>query len=264
MKIGIFDSGLGGLITLKAVQRLLPGYDYLYLGDTKRVPYGSRTPETIYQWTVEAIDFLLRHNCALVIIACNTASVEALRKVQRAYLPTHFPDRRVLGVVVPTVESALEHGGHTLGIIGTTATIASGVYNKELRKKMKGITIHTRATPLLVPLIENGETPLAKRVLEYYLSPLLQKNIDSLILGCTHYALQKRNIRTIAGPHVRVISQDEVVPKKLRTYLQKHPEISRKLSQHGTIKLLVTEITPTLKTVAGQWFPGTSMTKITL
>lgn len=200
MKIGIFDSGLGGLIILQAIRKLLPTYDYIYLGDTKRAPYGNRSPRSVYQWTSEAVEYLFRKDCQLVIIACNTASVEALRKIQHTLIPTRFPSRRVLGVVVPTIENALTRGGRTIGLIGTKGTVSSGVYSKELQKKDAHANVYAVAAPPLASLIESGDMDRAGAVLTQHLARLAKHKVNSVILGCTHYALIKKTARTAAGP----------------------------------------------------------------
>lgn len=133
MKIGIFDSGLGGLFVLRSIQRVLPQYDYVYLGDTKRVPYGGRSQETIYRFTKQAVEYLFRRGCIVIILACNTASARALRKLQREYLPKYYPNRRVLGVIIPTVEAALKHSSKTVGVLATESTVESGAYIREIK-----------------------------------------------------------------------------------------------------------------------------------
>jgi glutamate racemase len=264
MKIGIFDSGLGGLIILQAIRKLLPTYDYIYLGDTKRAPYGNRSPRSVYQWTTEAVEYLFRKDCQLVIIACNTASVEALRKIQHTLLPSRFPARRVLGVVVPTIENALARGGRTIGLIGTKGTVSSGVYAKELRKKNARAKVYAITAPLLASLIENGDMDRARAVLAQRLARLARHNVDSVILGCTHYALIKKTAHTAAGPKTKIISQDEVIPQKLRAYFKKHPEISTKLSHRGTISLRVTKKTKMISELGKKWFPGAKLKTVTL
>ncbi|MBI4779383.1 glutamate racemase, partial [Candidatus Falkowbacteria bacterium] len=188
--IGVFDSGFGGLTVLKEFLRVLPYYNYIYLGDNARAPYGNKSDEAVYNYTREAVDFLFKQGCELIIIACHTASAKALRKIQQEYLPEKHPDKRVLGVVVPMVEEAVNLSRyHKLGVIGTTATINSGAYKKELEKLNDGLEIFQQACPLLVPLVEEGwtEKPEAKMILKNYLRPLKVKEIDTLILGCTHY-----------------------------------------------------------------------------
>ncbi len=250
MKIGVFDSGLGGLITLQAITKKLPEYDYLYLGDTKRVPYGNRSKATIYQFLKEGVDFLARKNCALIIVACNTASAEALRTLQQKYLPKKYPSLRVLGMIVPIVEECASY--KKVGIIGTQATIASGAYPREFRKRVGGVQVHAVATPLLVPIIESGDMTLIPKTLTKYLRPF--KNIEALILGCTHYPLIKKQIRNILPSHIRIVAQDTIIPRKTKEYLARHPEIEKRLSKKGARALYTTDITPTLRKLAEKWF----------
>lgn len=245
MKIGVFDSGLGGLAVLDAIRRALPEYDYVYLGDTKRVPYGSQTQATIYKWSQAAVDYLFRkEQCQIVIIACNTVSVRALRRLQREYLPQHFPHRRILGVVVPTLETVVQKEYKRVGLIGTTATVRSQVYTKELSKLHSRAKFFAQATPELVPLLEANNLDGAKTILHGYLETLSKKNIDGLILGCTHYCLLKTAAQRVLGKKIAVVSQDKIIPAKLKGYLRKHPEVETKLSRRRMLKLLCTEYNP--------------------
>jgi len=242
LKIGIFDSGLGGLAITQAIVRRLPHYDYLYLGDTKRVPYGNRSQETIHEFTSEALTYLFAHDCQLIIIACNTASAEALRKSQQEYLPVHYPTRRVLGVLIPAAEAALEGNSVSkVGVIATASTVASGSYQRELNRIRHDVEVVVKAAPLLVPLVENDGLKYVTPVLEDYLEELGTAKIDRLILGCTHYCLLKDEMRRLID--VPIISQDEVVPDKLVDYLMRHPEIETKLSRGGTRSYQVTDLT---------------------
>jgi glutamate racemase len=261
MKIGVFDSGLGGLIITKAIRRKLPQYDYIYLGDTKRLPYGNRDKETIYKYATECIDYLFKHGCELIIVACNTVSVEALRRLQQEYLPEHYPNRRILGVVVPTMEAIAEKQFTRVGLIGTKATVTSNVYKKELQKIAPKITLFENATPLLVPFIEEQEIKLIEPILQHYLSPLMSKHVQVLILGCTHYCLLKPQVKKFLDKNTIIISQDAVIPAKLKTYLGRHPELDQKLTKHGTIRLLVTELTSVYKSLGKKWFAKTSALK---
>lgn len=254
MQIGVFDSGLGGLITLRAVAKQLPEYDYVYLGDTKRVPYGDHSQNTIYSYLKEGIDFLVSKKCALIIVACNTASAEALGKLQRSYLPKKYPKIRVLGMIVPIVEECTRY--KKIGLIGTQATIDSKAYPKEFKRQGSNTQVQMIATPLLVPIIENGEHALIKPLLEKYLTRF--KNIDALILGCTHYPIIKKEIRSLLSKQIIIIAQDTIIPRKTKEYLQNHPEIERKLSQKSLRTFYATEITPTLRKHAVGWF-GTDL-----
>ena len=243
MKIGIFDSGLGGLIIAKAIIKKLPAYDYVYLGDTKNLPYGKKSPAQIYRYTQAAVDFLFARDCELIIIACNTSSALALRKIQQKYLPKKYPNRRVLGVVVPTLEAADDHHRHKkIGIIATEATVKwSHIYKKELRKLDNKAKIFELATPKLVELIEQNALPKAQNALKSYLATLQKQGIEALILGCTHYPILKQSAKKILGPKVAIISQDEIIPNKLAGYLKRHPEIRKKLSKNRSQKFLITK-----------------------
>ncbi len=267
MKIGIFDSGLGGLLITKALVRNLPHYDYVFLGDTKRVPYGNRSHDTIYEFLRESVEYLFGQDCQLVIVACNTASAQALRQIQQDYLPAHYPDRRVLGVLIPACEVALqnpdqmraEDGGskrttdRTVGVLATNATVESNAFVRELKKIALRTKVLQRPAPLLVPFIENDATDLVLPVLRQYLAPFKGK-IDTLILGCTHYPILKKQISDIVGKKVRVISQDELLPSKLRDYLERHPEIEERLSKKRQRRFLVTDLTRAMKKTARKWF----------
>lgn len=244
MKIGIFDSGLGGLIIAKAIRAQIMQPDIIYFGDTLHIPYGNRSAEAIYSYSCRAMEYLFDiHDCNLIIVACNTVSACALRRIQQEYLAQNYPDRRILGVVVPTLECAIEKGYKNIGLIGTNRTIRSNVYEEELQKINPQIEIHQINTPLLVPLIENEGMKWADDVLRHYLSPLLEKNIECLILGCTHYAFLKDHISALLGDEIDVLSQDEIIPAKLEEYLARHAEITGKLSMNGTIEFFVSDIT---------------------
>lgn len=250
MTIGIFDSGLGGLVMTRAFREALPQHDFLYLGDTLHVPYGPRSAQAIYDFTLQAVKYLFEQGCPLVVIACNTASANALRRLQQDYLPHHYPDRRILGVIVPTIEATLATGHKRIGLIGTAFTVNSGTYPHELQKINPEIEFFAKATPLLVPLVENNGLGYAEPILTDYLQPLLDKKIDSLILGCTHYPLFKPMLKKVLPQGVDVISQDDVVPPKLQDYLQRHPEIDGRLQKNGRLTTLLTDVTPTYQTIA--------------
>jgi glutamate racemase len=240
MRIGVFDSGLGGLAIAQAIIERLPQYDYLYLGDTKRVPYGNRSQEVIHEFTSQALDFLFGQNCALAVIACNTASAESLRKSQREYLPRNYPERRVLGVIIPTAEAAIESGARRVGVLATASTVQSGAYVRELTRQRADVEVAQRAAPLLVPLIENDGLKYMGPVLADYLEPLADQ--EALILGCTHYCLIKSEVRALFSGVV--ISTDEVLPEKLADYLARHPEIERELARSGGRRYCITDLTP--------------------
>lgn len=257
MSIGIFDSGLGGLVMTRAFREILPDHDFLYLGDTLHVPYGPRSSDAIYDFSLKAVDYLFAQGCALVVIACNTASASALRRLQQEYLPAHYPDRRILGVIVPTIEATLESGHRRIGLIGTAFTIHSHTYRDELQKIDPAIEIIGKATPLLVPLVENNGFAYARPVLQDYLDPLIADGIDSLILGCTHYPLLKPLLQDVLPPRIDVISQDEIVPGKLADYLRHHPEIDGRIEQNGRMTLCLTDITASYQAVADHLLQAT-------
>jgi glutamate racemase len=242
--IGIFDSGFGGLSILKAIQKELPQYRYIYLGDTHRSPYGNRSAKEILTFSKQAVDFLFNEGCELVIFACNTASAEALRTIQQSYLHTkHGKEKRLLGVIVPTAEHVAEKGGKKIGILATTGTVRSGTFPREIKKLLTDAKVFQSAAPLLVPLVEDGKHNSKEvfKLLEQYLKPLLAKDIDVLILGCTHYEHLEPAVRRITGKKVFVISQGTVVAKKFKDYLTRHPDIESKLSRRRGVKFYSTD-----------------------
>ncbi len=244
MKLGVFDSGLGGLLIARSLRSALNDIDILYFGDTLHLPYGNRSSLAIYEYSKRAVDFMFSQDCALIITACNTVSASALRQLQQQYLPnSKYSDRRILGVVVPTLETAIDRGYKRLGVIATNYTIQSNIYRQELQKIDPDIKIFQAHTPLLVPLIENEGEQWLDSVLEHYLSPILDNDIECLILGCTHYPFLKDKIRKIIGDEISLISQDEIIPLKLIDYLSKHNEVSQKIENNGTIEFLVSDIT---------------------
>jgi glutamate racemase len=249
MKIGIFDSGFGGLDIFRHIEKKLPKYDFIYLGDNARTPYGSRSQETIYQYVTEAVDFLFDNGCQLIILACNTASAEALRKIQQEYLIKKYPDRRVLGVVIPAIEEALEKTRNKkVGVIGTESTVRSNAFSNELAKKDSKIKVFQKACPLLVPIVESDEKDekLINLALQNYLKPLVVKNIDTLVLGCTHYGILKKNIEKVlkkSGKKISIVSEGEIVAKKLTDYLGRHPEIEKTLDKNSVREFYTTDLT---------------------
>lgn len=246
--IGVFDSGYGGLTVLKELLKKLPGYDFLYLGDNARTPYGTRSFNVVYEYTLEAVKYLFEKNCPLVIIACNTASAKALRNIQQLDLPTIGPDRRVLGVIRPSVEKVAEitRNGH-VGVLGTSGTVASESYPIELDKWSKGAVKSTvqEACPMWVPLVENNEieTEGAEFFVQKNIQSIFQKDkdIDTLILGCTHYPLLGHIVRKYVPDGVRILEQGEIVAGKLVDYLRRHPEIDGKISKTGALEFQTTE-----------------------
>lgn len=247
-RIGVFDSGYGGLTILRQIRQMLPQYDYIYLGDNARAPYGSHSFDIIYRYTLQAVQALFEQGCQLVILACNTASAKALRTIQQIDLPKLDPSRRVLGVIRPTVEAVgpLSHSRH-IGLLATQGTVNSGSYTLELHKLWPDITVTGLACPMWVPLVENFEfdSPGADYFVKKRIEGILRLDpqIDTLILGCTHYPLLMNKILKYTPPGVRIVPQGEYVAASLQQYLERHDELRQKLSQGGTCKYLTTEST---------------------
>lgn len=239
-KIGVFDSGLGGLFIADAIRARLPEYDYLYLGDTLHLPYGRRSDGAIYALCEKAMTYLFTQGCELVVIACNTASAAALRRLQQEFLVQHHPQKRILGVIVPTLETAIDRGARNIGMLATQRTVHSKIYELELKKLDPAVCLTPVAAPLLVPLIEEGGKKYYDTVLADYTAPLKVAQIESLILGCTHYVGLKENLRKLL-PGVDLISQDEIIPEKLADYLRRHPEMDERLSRGGSFTVTVTD-----------------------
>jgi glutamate racemase len=255
--IGVFDSGFGGINILRGIVKELPAYSYLYLGDTARTPYGTRSQEVIYGFTRQAVDFMFANGCGLIILACNTASSDALRKIQREYLPKHCPDKRVLGVLIPAAEEAAAlTKNKRIGIIATEGTVRSNSFARELAKIDPKIKVFQNACPLLVPIVEAGEqnSKATKLILEKYLSPLKKKNIDTLILGCTHYGILESQIKNVLGPRITVVSEARVVPKRLKNYLERHPEIEKGLQKNSAIRFYSTDLTDKFASLGSKFF----------
>ena len=243
MKIGFFDSGLGGLTILKTVAKKLPQYDYLYYGDTANLPYGDKTEAEIFNLTKAGIETLFKTDCALVIIACNTASAETLRKLQDDFLVKEYPDRRILGVIIPTIEEMLESGAKRALLLATRRTVESGKYPMELQKhEAKDLTLYSVQMPGLVPLIESGKSDeallLAKNAIDEEEKRVGE--VDTVVLGCTHYTKLAPGLRK-HYERIKFISQDELIPKKLADYLSRHKEIESKLTRGGTRVIKLTE-----------------------
>jgi len=254
--IGVFDSGFGGLDVLKHIVKKLPQYDYIYLGDTARAPYGERSQEVIFSFTKQAVEFLFAQGCPLVILACNTASSEALRKIQKEYLAIKFPDNRVLGVLIPMAQEATEKNRSKIGVIGTSGTVASFGFIKEIKKINPKAKVFQKACPLLVPIVEAGEekSQIANLALTSYLKYFKNKKIQALILGCTHYGLLKAKIKKIIGKDVVVISSGYVTAKKLKSYLNNHPEMEKRISKTKTILFYSTDITDKFQKLGTRFF----------
>ena len=246
MKIGVFDSGFGGLDIFGSLIKSLPEHDFIYFGDTACAPYGSRSQESIYKHTTQALDFLFQKDCQVVILACNTASAEALRKIQQNYLIDKYPKRRVLGMIIPAAEAAISGGAQKIGVLATESSVDSEAFVRELQKLNGGTEIFQQACPLLVPLIEEGDTDpeTIGPILEKYIAPLVDQNIDTLILGCTHYGILEEEIHAALkrlGSEASVINEAAILAEKLGDYLQRHPEITEKLSRNSRREYFTTD-----------------------
>ena len=253
--IGVFDSGFGGLSILRDIRKLLPQYDYMFLGDNARAPYGVRSFQLVYEFTLEAVKYLFNHGCPLVILACNTASAKALRTIQQRDLPLIDPTRRVLGVIRPTVEAveSITRTGH-IGVFGTPGTIQSNSYEIEIHKLQPEYKVFGHACPMWVPLVENREyeSPGADYFVEKDINMLLQQdsNIDTVILGCTHYPLLIHKIEKYLPSNVKLVSQGGIVAASLEDYLQRHVDMAARLSTGGTCEYLTTEDADRFSTTA--------------
>lgn len=245
-KIGVFDSGYGGLTILKEIRKRLPEYEYLYLGDNARAPYGNRSFDIVYDFTREAVEELFARGCHLVILACNTASAKALRSVQQQVLPEKYPERRVLGVIRPTVEIlGTITGTRHVGLFATPGTANSHSYRMELEKMWPDVRITEMACPMWVPLVEAGEAdgPGADYFVKKYVDQLLESDpeIDTIVLGCTHYPLLLPKIRQYVREDIRILPQGEIVAQSLADYLQRHPEMEEKCLKGEGVEFLTTE-----------------------
>ncbi|TAJ13404.1 glutamate racemase [Marinilabiliaceae bacterium JC017] len=259
--IAVFDSGYGGLTVLDKIRQHLPQYDYIYLGDNARTPYGTRSFEVVYEYTLQAVQKLFDMGAYLVILACNTASAKALRSIQQRDLPHIDPAKRVLGVIRPSVEFV---GKQTIsqhvGIFGTVGTVQSDSYPLEIAKLFPGITVVQEACPMWVPLVENNE--FEGEGADYFvrknINHLLGKDslIDTIILGCTHYPLLEKKIQQFLPANIKVLSQGEIVSKSLSDYLYRHPEMEEKCSTGGNVHFFTTESVEKFRQTAGVFFKG--------
>jgi glutamate racemase len=242
--IGIFDSGFGGLSVFREIENVLPEHDLLYLGDTQRQPYGNRSQETIIDWTREAVEFLFKSGCELIIIACHTASSQALRPIQQKYLPfSPFAEKRVLGVTIPLVESVCEIAGKRVGVLGTKGTCRSQSFTIEIHKRRPELEVFTYPAPLLIPFVEEGyhKTPECRRLVKKYLVPLKQQQVDTLILGCTHFPLLLDVFREKMSKRTIIPDPSKIAAEKLLDYLKRHPEIDSRISRHKKRSFLTTD-----------------------
>lgn len=246
--IGVFDSGYGGLTVLREIVQKLPQYDYIYLGDNARTPYGTRSFDTVYHYTLECVQHLFDRGCRLVVLACNTASAKALRNIQQLDLPILAPNRRVLGVIRPTTEviGTYSQTGN-VGILATRGTVTSESYVVEIEKFFPELNVFQEACPMWVPLVENGEyaSPGADYFVQQHIDRLMAQSpdIDTILLACTHYPLLLTKIRQFAPANTTILSQGGIVADSLADYLQRHPELEVQCSKHGQRTFLTTDST---------------------
>lgn len=244
--IGIFDSGYGGLTVFKSIAEKLPQYDYIYLGDNGRAPYGNRAFETVYEYTLQCVKWFFKQGCPLVILACNTASAKALRTIQKNDLAALGEEKRVLGVIRPSAEAI---GAYTkskhIGVLGTRGTINSGSYLIEINKFSPEVQVHQKACPMWVPLIEDGEynSPAADLFVKTYLDELMAQapDIDTILLACTHYPLLMDKIKAHLPSHINVIAQGDIIADSLTDYLKRHPEIEEQISKGSDMRFYTTD-----------------------
>jgi glutamate racemase len=246
--IGVFDSGYGGLTVLRQIVKNMPSYDYIYLGDNARAPYGTRSFDTVYEYTLQSVKWLFQEGCPLIVLACNTASAKALRTIQQKFLPTYDDSRRVLGVIRPTAEII---GNYTktkhVGILGTRGTVDSESYPIEVKKFFPDLRVFQHACPLWVPLVENNEysSPGADYFIKKDVEALLADSpeIDTILLACTHYPLVEEKIKKYVSDKVKLVSQGEIIAASLENYLFRHPEIEKKCSKNGHLQFYTTDST---------------------
>lgn len=256
-KIGIFDSGLGGLTILKKIVKLMPNREFLYLGDNLRAPYGEKMPEEIFKHTLAGVKWLFDNGAEIVVLACNTASANALRRIQQEFLPFKHPDKKVLGIIIPTVEELekFSRSGH-IGILATSATVASGVFEKEMAKRNPRIRIVSQSGGKLVDLIEqNNKAELLAKIKEITEKLLgRDKLIDLIVLGCTHYTLIAEEIKQILPKNIKIISEDDIVATKLLNYLNKHEKILKKLNNKSSLNFYTTSASEQTKKLMAEFY----------
>lgn len=253
--IAVFDSGYGGLTVLEKLKEQMPQYDFMYLGDNARTPYGTRSYEVVYEYTLQAVKKLFSMGAHLVILACNTASAKALRTIQQNDLPLIDPNKRVLGVIRPSAEAVVSYTKtNKVGLLGTLGTVQSLSYPMEIKKQAKNVDVYQEACPMWVPLVENGEgnSPGADYFIQKNLDSLLNqdKDIDTIILGCTHYPLLQDKIKQFLPHNCNIVAQGDIVAKSLKNYLKRHPEMNSKCSKNGTTSFFTTENTDKFKQTA--------------
>lgn len=255
--LGFFDSGFGGLSVVREIRRKLPKHSLVYLGDNARTPYGGLPTNTIYQYTLEGVVELFNHGADVVVLACNTSSSVALRRIQQQYLPIHHSDKRVLGIVIPTAEEVSRLSvTKVIGVLATEVTVTSYAYPQEVYKIDPSVTVIQQACPQLVPMIEAGELGNIDAVIRMYMTRLLEQDprIDTVLLGCTHYALIEDSIRKVVPPGIRIVSQGSIVAEKLADYLVRHPEFGREMDLTGSAAFLTTEFSDRMKSLATRFY----------
>jgi len=260
--IGVFDSGFGGLTVFKSIISELPDYDYIYFGDNARAPYGDHSYDTVYNYTLECVEWLFSRGCSLVILACNTASAKALRSIQQKVLPVKYPDRRVLGVIRPTAEVINQYTKRNkVGVFGTRGTVKSASYQIEINKLFPEIEVVQQSCPMWVPLIENNEHlgAGADYFVKLYLEKLLSKSheIDCILLACTHYPLIVPKIQAYLPEGITLLSQAEIVSASLKDYLNRHPEIEQQLNKQGRQQFFTSGDASVFNTLASVFYGRT-------
>jgi glutamate racemase len=257
--IGIFDSGYGGLTILNSIMDCLPEYDYMYLGDNARAPYGNRSFEAVYQYTLQSVKWLFDKGCPLVILACNTASAKALRNIQQKDLPLIAPDKKVLGIIRPTAEviGSFSKNGH-IGVLGTYGTVQSESYIKEINRFFPDVKVYQQACPLWVPLVENNEinTVATELIVQNDLKKLFKQSadIDTILLACTHYPLLLNVIRRNIPEHINLVSQGNIIAESLKDYLSRHHEVKRQLSKNNKRLFFTTDDSQIFNELANTFF----------
>ena len=251
--IGVFDSGFGGLTILRALVDRLPQYAYLYLGDNARVPYGSRSAEEIFQFTKEGVDWLFSQGCELVILGCNAASANALRRIQQTVMPTRYPSKKVLGILVPTVEQIAGEGNAVL-VLATEATVRSRAYTSEVHKRVSDMTVYERACPAIVPLIESDASPDELRAAVRACASDIPSDVNAVILGCTHYPLIEPMFREAIPSRIPIYDQAKIVASKTEGYLARHSEIKERLETTKTRRFATTGDPEAVSRLAGRFF----------
>ncbi|NTV41595.1 MAG: glutamate racemase [Candidatus Moranbacteria bacterium] len=252
--IGFFDSGFGGLTILKEVEKALPDFSYIYLGDNARTPYGSLSQEKIYQHTLQGVEELFHQGANFVILACNTSSTMALKRLQQEYLPENHPGKKILGIIIPTAEEMT--GAKNIGIFATQATVSSGAYQAEIFKFNPQAKVFQQACPLLVPIIEAGNFDQLDSVVQGYVQELFKKSsgLDTIILGCTHYGIIENVFRRYIPNEIKIVSQGEIIADKLKKYLKNHSEFMDKLRKNQKKIFLTTENSPHVQELAESFY----------